>query len=88
MSKTLSVIALPLIAMVLAGCQTQGQNAAAGAVGGAVLGAALSSHGDRATGALLGAAAGAAASTLVGTSPQKGQCVYRNAKGEHYTAPC
>lgn len=86
MTKFLLVI--PFLGLSLAACETTDQNAAAGALGGAVLGAAVSSPDDRLTGALVGAAVGVAASTLIGPAPQRGDCYYRNSRGQTYIAPC
>jgi hypothetical protein len=82
------VYVLPVAAFALAACETEGQNAALGALGGAAAGAAVSSDEDRTVGALTGAAVGVAASTLIGPAQQSGQCVYRNQYGERFVAPC
>jgi uncharacterized lipoprotein NlpE involved in copper resistance len=82
------MLALAVVILPLAGCQTSNQNAAAGALGGAALGAAVSGSDDRLTGALVGAAVGVAASTLVGPAPQRGQCYYRDRNGNRFTAAC
>jgi len=78
---------LPLVAMSLTACETTNQNAAAGAVGGAVLGAAVTPN-NRTQGALIGAAVGVAASTLIGPTDTRGQCYYRNSRGERYIDRC
>jgi hypothetical protein len=85
---TLRVLALPLMALLLAACQTEGQNAALGALGGAAVGAAVSSDEDRTKGALVGAAVGVAASTLIGPAPTQGQCYYRDRNGQRFIAAC
>lgn len=86
--KSRILIALPLMALSLAACQTTDQNAALGALGGAAVGAAVSSDADRTQGALIGAAVGVAASTLIGPAPQRGQCYYRNSAGQRFIAAC
>ena len=80
-------LTLPLLTLSLAACQTEGQNAALGALGGAAVGAAVSSGEDRTQGALIGAAVGVAASTLVGPAPQAGKCYYRDQYNQRYIAP-
>jgi hypothetical protein len=82
-----SLILLSLMTMALAGCQTEGQNAAAGAVGGAAVGAALAGDNEL-QGALVGAAVGVAASTLVRPTGKAGQCLYRDQYGREFTAAC
>lgn len=82
------LLALPLLTIALAGCQTADQNAAAGALGGAALGAAVSGSDDRLLGAALGAAAGVAASTLVRPTGVNNQCLYRDSAGRNFEAPC
>ncbi|NJM81645.1 MAG: glycine zipper 2TM domain-containing protein [Tabrizicola sp.] len=82
------ILMLPILTLPLAACQTEGQNAAVGALGGAALGAAVSSDDDRTQGALIGAAVGVAASTLIGPAPQQGQCYYRDQNGQRFIAPC
>ncbi len=82
------LLALPLIALTLAGCETANQNALAGAAGGALVGAAVSNKSDRTTGALVGAAVGVAASTLIRPTATPGQCLYRNQQGQTFTAAC
>lgn len=79
---------LPLLTLPLTACVTPEQNAAAGALGGAAIGAAVSGPGDKLTGALVGAAVGVAASTLIGPAPQRGQCYYRDARGQRFIANC
>jgi outer membrane lipoprotein SlyB len=86
MKKT--ILALTILAMPLAACQTAEQNAALGAVSGAALGAAVSSKEDRTKGALIGAAVGVAASTLIGPATTPGQCYYRDANGRRFIAAC
>jgi Glycine zipper 2TM domain len=81
-------LTLPLLTLTLAACQTQGQNAALGALGGAAVGAAVSSEDDRLAGAALGAAAGVAASTLIRPTGQNNTCLYRDAAGRTFEAPC
>lgn len=87
-SLTLRLLTLPLIALSLAACQTEGQNAALGALGGAAVGAAVSSGSDRTQGALIGAAVGVAASTLIGPAPTAGKCYYRDQDGRRFIANC
>ena len=82
------LITLPLLTLALAGCQTQGQNAAAGALGGAVVGAAVSGSDDRLAGAALGAAAGVAASTLIRPTGANNTCLYRDQYGRTFEAAC
>ncbi len=82
------ILILPLLMLPLSACVTAEQNAAAGALGGAALGAAVSGPDDRLTGALVGAAVGVAASTLIGPAPQRGQCYYRDARGQRFIADC
>ncbi len=82
------LLALPVVAMALLGCQTRDQTTAAGALTGAALGAAVSNKNDRVLGAALGGAAGIAASTLVGPSQTSGQCYYRRADGSRFIAAC
>lgn len=84
----LKLVAMALIALPLAACQTADQNAALGAVTGAAVGAAVSSDEDRTQGALIGAAVGVAASTLVGPHTTPGQCVYRDRNGQRFIARC
>ncbi len=85
MNKFLMMI--PLLTLGLAGCQTEGQNAALGGLGGAAIGAAVSDNETR--GALIGAAVGVAASTLVRPANANGQCTYRNTStGQTYLAAC
>lgn len=79
---------LPVLTLALAACQTEGQNAAVGALGGAAVGAAVSSDDDRLIGAALGAAAGVAASTLVRPTGQNNTCLYRDQYGRNFEAPC
>jgi Glycine zipper 2TM domain len=86
MNKFLMMI--PLLTLGLAGCQTEGQNAAVGALGGAALGAAVSGSDDRLAGAALGAAAGVAASTLIRPANSQGQCTYRDQYGRTFLAAC
>jgi hypothetical protein len=86
MTKFLMIV--PVLTLGLAGCQTEGQNAAAGALGGAALGAAVSGSDDRLAGAALGAAAGVAASTLIRPANAQGQCTYRDQYGRTFLAPC
>jgi outer membrane lipoprotein SlyB len=75
----------------LAGCQAtndpQTNAALTGAVAGSVLGAAVSSSNDRATGAVVGAIVGSAAGALIGRT-NDGQCRYRDANGNEFTAAC
>ncbi len=85
---SLKMLALPLMALSLAACQTEGQNAALGALGGAAVGAAVSSDDDRTTGALVGAAVGVAASTLIGPAQTQGQCYYRDQYNRRFIAAC
>ena len=80
MKRTL--LALPLIALV-AGCATQEQNTIAGAAAGGLVGAAV---GDR-NGALIGTAIGAVAGANANTGA-KPSCVYTEADGSRYNAPC
>ncbi len=82
------LILVPVLGFAIAGCQTTDQNAALGALGGAAVGAAVSSDEDRTQGALIGAAVGVAASTLIGPAPQRGQCYYRDSRGQRFIAPC
>ncbi|MGL4321367.1 MAG: glycine zipper 2TM domain-containing protein [Paracoccaceae bacterium] len=82
------MIVLPLCAFALAACQTEGQNAAVGALGGAAVGAAVSSDDDRLAGAALGAAAGVAASTLIRPTGQNNTCLYRDQYGRTFEAAC
>ncbi|MEF3046989.1 glycine zipper 2TM domain-containing protein [Pseudotabrizicola sp. L79] len=84
----IKLLALPLLALPLAGCQTPGQNAALGGITGAAVGAAVSSDSDRTKGALIGAAVGVAASTLIGPANTPGQCYYRDANGNRFIAAC
>jgi YMGG-like Gly-zipper len=79
---------LPVVALLLAACQTSDQNAALGALGGAAVGAAVSSDEDRTKGALIGAAVGVAASTLIGPAPTQGKCYYRDQYGQRFIANC
>jgi Glycine zipper 2TM domain len=83
-----TLLTLPFLALALAGCQTADQNAAVGALGGAAIGAAVSSEDDRVVGAALGAAAGVAASTLIRPTGQNNICLYRDASGRTFEAPC
>jgi hypothetical protein len=82
------LLTLPILTFALAACQTEGQNAAAGALGGAALGAAVSGDDDRVVGAALGAAAGVAASTLIRPTGQNNTCLYRDQFGRTFEAPC
>ncbi|MES2667242.1 MAG: glycine zipper 2TM domain-containing protein [Pseudomonadota bacterium] len=82
------LIALPILALTLAGCQTAEQNAVAGGLGGAAIGAAVSNDDDRLTGALVGAAVGVAGSTFVRPTGTAGRCYYRNSAGQQYIAAC
>ncbi|MFM2391193.1 MAG: hypothetical protein RLZZ437_2748 [Pseudomonadota bacterium] len=82
------LLTLPILTIPLAACQTEGQNAAVGALGGAAIGAAVSSEDDRLAGAALGAAAGVAASTLIRPTGQNNICLYRDASGRTFEAPC
>lgn len=84
MNKFLMI--LPVLTLGLAGCQTEGQNAAVGALGGAAIGAAVSDNETQ--GALIGAAAGVAASTLIRPANAQGQCTYRDQSGRTFLAPC
>ncbi len=59
-----------------------------GALAGAVLGAAVSDDGDRVEGALIGGAAGAIAGNLIGQAQTPGDCIYTDAYGNRYVAPC
>ncbi len=87
MNKYLMI--LPILTLGLAGCQTEGQNAAVGALGGAALGAAVSGSDDRLAGAALGAAAGVAASTLIRPANSQGLCTYRDQRtGGTFQAAC
>jgi Glycine zipper 2TM domain len=80
------ILMLPICAFALAGCQTEGQNAAVGALGGAAVGAAVSDN--EVQGALIGAAVGVAASTLVKPRNAQGQCTYRDQYGRTFLANC
>ena len=81
-------LALPIVAVMLSGCETRDQTTAAGALTGAALGAAVSGKNDRVLGGAIGAAAGIAASTLVGPAQNSGQCYYRRADGSRFVAAC
>lgn len=70
----------------LAGCETRGESTLAGAATGAALGAAVSD--DAGKGALIGGVAGGVAGNLIGRAREKNQCVYENAYGRRYVAPC
>ena len=85
MSKFL--LMLPIVALSLTACETTDQNAAAGALAGAAVGAAIADD-NKVQGALIGAAVGVAASTLIGPAPTRGQCYYRNSRGERFIAAC
>lgn len=82
------LLMLPIVALGLSACQTTtpGQNAVIGGLGGAAIGAAVSDN--ELQGALIGAAVGVAGSTLIGSAPQRGQCYYRNSRGERYVDRC
>lgn len=84
--KTFTLM-IPLVAFTAA-CGTPEQSAMAGAVTGAALGAAVSDSDDREKGALIGAAAGLTAGVLIGNSSKPGDCIYRDAYGRRYIAPC
>lgn len=77
----------------LSGCdptyQTSSTNQAAltGAAAGAALGAAVNDD-DRLEGAVVGGALGAVAGTLIGQASTPGNCVYRDAYGNRFVAPC
>ncbi len=82
------LLTFPLLTLALSACQTEGQNAAVGALGGAAVGAAVSSEDDRLAGAALGAAAGVAASTLIRPTGQNNTCLYRDQYGRTFEAAC
>jgi outer membrane lipoprotein SlyB len=83
------LMVVPFIALTAA-CETQTpqERTLTGAAAGAALGAAIADDDDRVKGALLGGVAGAAAAQLIGPHTQQGQCVYRDAYGRQFVAPC
>lgn len=85
MSKFLYL--LPLVSLVAA-CETPQQTAFSGAATGAAIGAAVSDDGDKVKGAALGGAAGLVAGSLIGQASTPGQCVYSDAYGRRFVAPC
>lgn len=66
------------------GC-TQTEQAVSGAVAGGLIGAAVND--DAVEGAVIGAAVGGVAGTLIGRT-QRGDCVYRDARGRRFVAAC
>ncbi len=86
MNKLLLILPMTLS---LAACQTAEQQAVGtGALAGAALGAAVADDDDRLEGAMVGGAAGALVGTLIGQSKTSNDCVYQDAYGRRYTAPC
>lgn len=83
------LVAIPFLT-ILAACQTQtpAERTLTGAAAGAALGAVVADDDDRLEGALIGGAVGAAAAQLIGPATQQGQCVYRDAYGRRFVAPC
>ncbi len=75
------------IATVLAGCETQGQSAAAGGLAGAAIGAAVAGE-DETGGAVKGAVVGAIAGALIGKASEPNKCRYRYPDGTEYVADC
>lgn len=79
--------------LALTGCQGVDRDVAIpagiGALGGAAVGAGISGN---TRGALIGAAAGGAGGALIGAatrnSGRQGECLYRDARGQQYYAPC
>lgn len=82
------LLVTPLV-MLAAACQTQqDRSVATGALAGAALGAAVSDDDDRLEGAIIGGTAGAVAGALIGQANTPGDCVYQDAYGNRYVAPC
>jgi uncharacterized protein YcfJ len=81
----LTYLALPLVALMIAGCTPTDQATAIGAVSGAALGAAVSSGSDRSKGVALGALAGAVAGNMIARN-NDGSCTYRDANGTTFKA--
>lgn len=75
------------IALLAAGC-VGNQGALTGAGVGALAGAAIADDDDRAAGALVGGALGAATGNAIARSSRPNVCVYQDATGSQYTAPC
>jgi surface antigen len=83
------VLVLPVLALTLAACTPEQQNAAIGATAGALVGSAVSSESDRTKGAILGAAVGVAGAAVVNEANRSQQmCNYRDSYGRVYQAPC
>jgi ABC-type branched-subunit amino acid transport system permease subunit len=74
-----------LAAITMAGCTTAERDAVTGGAIGATAGALIS--GD-VGGALVGGAVGAAAGVLIGRATNRGECVYRDRRGQRYVARC
>jgi len=88
--RTMIMAAVAAGTLALTGCQSVDRNVAIpagiGALGGAAIGAGISGN---ARGALLGAAVGGAGGALLGAATNRpGQCVYRDGRGQRYTADC
>jgi uncharacterized protein YcfJ len=81
---------IPLIAVVLAGCNTDSQSqrtlggAAIGAGGGAIIGGIAG--GGR--GAAIGALAGGVSGALIGRATTPNNCIYRDSRGRQFEARC
>lgn len=76
--------AAAMLALV-AGCTTAEKDALVGGAAGAAIGGLAT---GKAGGALVGAAVGAAGGVLIGAATRKGECIYRNSKGQRYVAAC
>lgn len=81
------LIVLILAGGLVAGCETPGQTAMAGAATGAAIGAATAGQNET-RGALIGAATGLAAGAAVAAAQSGPTCRYRYPDGSSYTAPC
>lgn len=88
--RSMIVAAVAAGTLALSGCQSVDRNVAIpagiGALGGAAIGAGVSGN---ARGALIGAAVGGAGGALLGAATNRpGECVYRDGRGQRYTAAC
>ena len=76
--------------LALAGCETQNQTLAAGAVAGAAAGnvAAAATGGDRTVGTLVGAAVGLGTAGVITEQNKPKQCIFRHPDGTESRGDC
>ncbi|MGI6246562.1 MAG: glycine zipper domain-containing protein [Pseudochelatococcus sp.] len=78
------LVILGLVALVAA-CTPTERGAVIGGATGAAVGGAVSRN---VAGAAVGGAVGATVGALIGNASEPGYCVYQDAYGSRYTAPC